>query len=96
MAQVKLGFKTATGATFVVSRSMQLTVTKTARKFKSLDSSLLMLKDGERTSMSTRVGGLLYPLYYPSKVIVWGTTYLSTRMFCLFFWLYFIFFLLFD
>lgn len=80
MAQVKLGFKTATGATFVVSRSMQLTVNKTSRKFKSLDSSLLMLKDGERTSMTTRVGGPLYPLDYPYKDIAWLSVRTSARM----------------
>lgn len=83
MAQVKLGFKTATGATFVVSRSLQLTVTKTGRKMKSLDSSLLMLKDGERTSMSTRVGGPLYPLEYPDKVIAWVKHKTQKRMFCI-------------
>jgi DNA repair protein RAD50 len=81
MAQVKLGFKTATGAQFVVSRSMQLTVSKTTRKFKSLDGSLLMIKDGERTSMSTRVGGLVYPLYYPDKVICYEPFVLRTALF---------------
>lgn len=68
MAQVKLGFKTATGTQFVVSRSMQLTVAKTKRTFKSLDASLLMVREGERTSMSTRVAGPFYPLEYPGKV----------------------------
>lgn len=70
MAQVKLGFRTVTGAMFVVSRSMSLTIQRNgARKYKSLESSLLMIKDGERTAMSARVGGLFYPLYYSDKVI---------------------------
>jgi DNA repair protein RAD50 len=58
MAQVKLGFKTGSGAKFAVSRSLQLTVKKNARSMKSLDGSLLMVKDGERTVISQRVGEL--------------------------------------
>ncbi|RDL33156.1 putative DNA repair protein RAD50 [Venustampulla echinocandica] len=55
MAQVKLQFKDHRGSKLVVTRSLQLTVKKTTRTMKSLDASLLMIKDGERTSLSTRM-----------------------------------------
>ncbi|KAG8533824.1 uncharacterized protein KY384_001565 [Bacidia gigantensis] len=42
----------------VVNRSMLLTVKKTSRTVKTLEGSLLMNKDGERTSMSSRVAEL--------------------------------------
>lgn len=58
MAQVKLAFRTGTGAKFAISRSLQLTVKKNARSMKSLDGSLLMIKDGERTTISQRVAEL--------------------------------------
>lgn len=42
----------------VVTRSLQLTVKKTARTMKTLEGQLLMLKDGERTAISSRVAEL--------------------------------------
>ncbi|PQE33342.1 dna repair rad50 protein [Rutstroemia sp. NJR-2017a WRK4] len=56
LAQVKLSFKSTTGAKMVITRSLQLTVTKTTRKAKTLDSQLVVFNNGERTSMSTKVG----------------------------------------
>ena len=52
---MKLAFRTGSGAKFAISRSLQLTVKKNARSMKSLDGSLLMIKDGERTVISQRV-----------------------------------------
>ncbi|KAH8813273.1 DNA repair protein Rad50 [Xylogone sp. PMI_703] len=58
LAQVKLSFKSTTGSKMVVTRSLQLTVKKTTRSMKSLEGSLLMVKDGERTTISSRVAEL--------------------------------------
>src|ERR1700733_13396635 len=56
MAQVKLGFRSVVGHKMVVTRSMQLTVKKGgATSMKTLDCNLLMYKDGERTTISSRV-----------------------------------------
>lgn len=41
-----------------MTRSLQLTVKKTARSVKTIDSTLLMIKDGERTTISSRVAEL--------------------------------------
>jgi DNA repair protein RAD50 len=58
MAQVKLSFKSSSGAKMVVTRSLQLTVKKATRSLKTLEGQLVMLKDGERTSISSRVAEL--------------------------------------
>src|SRR4051812_11034693 len=58
LAQIKLSFKSTSGAKMVVTRNLQLTVQKATRKQKTLEGNLLMLKDGERTSISTRVAEL--------------------------------------
>jgi DNA repair protein RAD50 len=58
MAQVKLSFKSSSGAKMVVTRSLQLTVKKATRSLKTLEGQLLMVKDGERTSISSRVAEL--------------------------------------
>ena len=42
----------------VATRSLQLTVKKTARQQKTLEGQLLMIKDGERTAISSRVAEL--------------------------------------
>ena len=42
----------------VCTRSLQLTVKKTTRSQKTLEGQLLMVKDGERTAMSSRVAEL--------------------------------------
>lgn len=58
LAQVKLSFKSTSGAKMVATRSLQLTVKKTTRQQKTLEGQLLMVKDGERTSISSRVAEL--------------------------------------
>ncbi len=42
----------------VATRSLQLTVKKTTRSQKTLEGQLLMMKDGERTAISSRVAEL--------------------------------------
>lgn len=42
----------------VVTRNLQLTVKKTTRQQKTLEGQLLMIKDGERTAISSRVAEL--------------------------------------
>lgn len=58
LAQVKLSFKAATGAKMVATRSLQLTVKKLTRQQKTLEGQLLMIKEGERTAISSRVAEL--------------------------------------
>ena len=58
LAQVKLSFKATSGAKMVATRSLQLTVKKTTRQQKTLEGQLLMIKDGERTAISSRVAEL--------------------------------------
>ncbi|EEP75753.1 conserved hypothetical protein [Uncinocarpus reesii 1704] len=58
LAQVKLAFKATSGARMVVTRSLQLTVKKTTRQQKTLEGQLVMVKEGERTAISSRVAEL--------------------------------------
>ncbi|KAI9816962.1 MAG: DNA repair protein rad50 [Thelocarpon impressellum] len=58
LAQVKLSFKGTSGAKMVATRSLQLTVKKATRQQKTLEGQLLMVKDGERTAISSRVAEL--------------------------------------
>ncbi|KAL2808378.1 AAA domain-containing protein [Aspergillus granulosus] len=58
LAQVKLSFKGTSGAKMVATRSLQLTVKKTTRQQKTLEGQLLMIKEGERTAISSRVAEL--------------------------------------
>jgi len=58
MAQVRLSFTAATGAAMTVTRSLQLTVKKTARTVKTLEGSLVVKRNGERHSISNRVAEL--------------------------------------
>ena len=58
LAQVKLSFKGTSGAKMVATRSLQLTVKKTVKQQKTLEGQLLMIKDGERTAISSRVAEL--------------------------------------
>ncbi|KAL5113741.1 DNA repair protein rad50 [Pleosporales sp. CAS-2024a] len=55
LAQVKLSFHSTSGVRMVATRSMQVSVKKNSRSQKSLDGSLLMLKNNEKHSISTRV-----------------------------------------
>ncbi|ODA79338.1 hypothetical protein RJ55_04931 [Drechmeria coniospora] len=54
MAQVKLQFHSINDRQHVATRSMQLTVKKTTRSQKTLDCSLAVVNNGERTTTSTR------------------------------------------
>jgi DNA repair exonuclease SbcCD ATPase subunit len=58
LAQVKLSFRSTSGIRMVATRNLQVTVTKTKSSQKALEGSLLMLKDGEKHSISTRVAEL--------------------------------------
>lgn len=58
LAQVKLSFKGTSGAKMVATRSLQLTVKKTTRQQKTLEGQLMMMKNGERTAISSRVAEL--------------------------------------
>ncbi|EFW98801.1 DNA repair protein rad50 [Grosmannia clavigera kw1407] len=65
LAQVKLSFRSTVGQKLVVTRSLQLTMKKTQRSMKTLDGSLVIYNNGERTGLSTKVGELddLVPNY---------------------------------
>ncbi|KAJ8102694.1 AAA domain-containing protein [Lipomyces tetrasporus] len=58
MAQVKLGFTSTNGMQMICTRSMQLTMKKTTRTFKTLDGQLLVMHDGQRETISTRCAEL--------------------------------------
>ncbi|MCJ1309787.1 DNA repair protein rad50 [Agyrium rufum] len=58
LAQVKLSFDSTGGARMVVTRSLQLTVKKLTRSMKTLEGNLMMVKNGERASISSRVAEL--------------------------------------
>ncbi|KAJ5777825.1 hypothetical protein N7520_001071 [Penicillium odoratum] len=58
LAQVKLSFRGTSGAKMVATRSLQLTVKKTTRQQKTLEGHLMMMKNGERTAISSRVAEL--------------------------------------
>ncbi|OLN84343.1 DNA repair protein RAD50 [Colletotrichum chlorophyti] len=55
LAQVKLAFTSTGGLKCVATRSLQLTVKKTARSLKTLEGSLVYNNNGERTVISSRV-----------------------------------------
>ncbi|OAL54108.1 DNA repair protein rad50 [Pyrenochaeta sp. DS3sAY3a] len=58
LAQVKLSFRSTSGVRMVATRNLQVTIKKTTRSQKTLEGSLLMIKDGEKHSISTRVAEL--------------------------------------
>jgi len=58
LAQVKLSFRSTSGVRMVATRNLQVTVKKNARAQKTLEGTLLMIKDGEKHSISTRVAEL--------------------------------------
>ncbi|KAF2112071.1 AAA domain-containing protein [Lophiotrema nucula] len=58
LAQVMLAFKSTSGVRMVATRRLQLTVKKTTRSQKTLEGSLVIAKDGERTAISARVAEL--------------------------------------
>lgn len=58
LAQVKLSFRSTSGVRMVATRNLQVTIKKSTRSQKTLEGSLLMLKEGEKHSISTRVAEL--------------------------------------
>lgn len=55
LAQVKVRFKSQNGLQMVCTRNLQLTVKKTSRSMKTLEGNILMMRDAERVTMSSRV-----------------------------------------
>ncbi|CAD6566561.1 MAG: DNA repair protein rad50 [Alectoria sarmentosa] len=58
LAQVKMKFNGTTGAKMVVTRNLQLTVKKNTRQQKTLECTLMVNKNGERSVLSSRVAEL--------------------------------------
>ncbi|SPO02359.1 probable RAD50 homolog uvs-6 [Cephalotrichum gorgonifer] len=58
LAQVKLSFRSAVASKYVVTRNLQLTVKKTTRSMKTLEGSLNIMNNGEKSVISTRVAAL--------------------------------------
>ncbi|KAF2091299.1 DNA repair protein Rad50 [Saccharata proteae CBS 121410] len=62
LAQVRLAFKSTTGAKMVATRNLQLSVKKTnktlSRSIKALETQLMIIRNGERTSISSRYFGI--------------------------------------
>lgn len=65
LAQVKLKFKSTNGTQMVATRNIQLSVKQQSRSMKTLECQLLMNKNGERISVSSRVAELdhMIPIY---------------------------------
>lgn len=57
-AQVKMSFNGTSGAKMVINRNLLLTVKKNTRQQKTLECTLVVVKDGERTALSSRVAEL--------------------------------------
>ena len=53
-----MSFNSTTGAKMVVTRNLRLTVKKNTRQQKTLECALMVVKDGERTAVSSRVAEL--------------------------------------
>ncbi|TPX09516.1 uncharacterized protein E0L32_009259 [Thyridium curvatum] len=58
MAQVKLSFRPTSGGKMVVTRSIQVTMKKNTRSMKTLDGSLVIQTNGERSVVSQRAAEL--------------------------------------
>ena len=78
-AMVKVEFTSAEGARLVVARRLQLTVKKLSRSLKTLEGSLLMAKNGEKLTISSRVAEL--DLFLPQYLGV-STAVLDNVIFC--------------
>ena len=65
LGQVRMSFTAVKGAQMVITRNLQLTVKKNTRSMKSLEGNLQIIKNGERQSISSRVGDLsaTMPMY---------------------------------
>ncbi|KAK5407338.1 DNA repair protein rad50 [Exophiala xenobiotica] len=78
-ALVRVSFRGADGTALVISRRLELTVKKTARSLKTLESSLNVSKKGEKTVISSRVAEL--DLIMPKYLGV-GTAIIDNVIFC--------------
>lgn len=58
LAQVKLSFHSTKDVRMVCTRSLQLTVKKTARQQKTLEGQLLVINNGERSAISSKCAEL--------------------------------------
>lgn len=58
LAQIKLSFNSTSDAKMVCTRSIQLTVRKSVRQQKSLEGQLLVVRNGERSTISSRCAEL--------------------------------------
>ncbi|KAF2222525.1 DNA repair protein Rad50 [Elsinoe ampelina] len=57
LGQVRLSFRNGRGERMILNRNVQLTVTRTSRSFKALETTLVHKKaNGERESLSSKVG----------------------------------------
>jgi DNA repair protein RAD50 len=54
LAQIKVQFRSTEGVRMVCTRSLQLTVKKNTRSMKTLEGSIMMIRNGEKTSLSSR------------------------------------------
>lgn len=77
-AQIKIQFVSAEGLKMVTTRNMRLTVKKATRSYKQLEGSIRMAKDGERNTISSRVGEMSRTISSPVFVI--GRNTLSRKL----------------
>lgn len=78
-ALVRVSFRGANGAALVISRRLELQVKKASRSLKTLESSLSVTKQGEKTVISSRVAEL--DLIMPKYLGV-GTAIIDNVIFC--------------
>lgn len=79
LAQVRLAFHSANGTRLVANRSLMLDIKKGARSQKTREATLLLQRNGEKTTLSTRVAelDLQVPLYLGVS-----TSLLDNVLFC--------------
>ncbi|KAK0632787.1 hypothetical protein B0T14DRAFT_550211 [Immersiella caudata] len=77
--QIKLSFRSTIGEPYVITRNIQVIVKNSKKTFHALEGSLLLRNSGERTSISSRVGGL--DELVPSKLGV-SSAVLDSVIFC--------------
>ena len=67
LAQVKVSFKSTEAVKMVCTRNLQLTMKKNTPSQKALEGNLLMIRDGERMNISSRVAEMdaSAPLHRP-------------------------------
>ena len=73
MAQVKLSFKSTDGAKIVCTRSLQVTMKAQTRSQKTLEGQLLVVKNGERSTLSSKcadMNGIMIQYLGVSKAVL--------------------------